>query len=166
MRAAAARLLDGRAGCVWLLGGGVLGGLVLVAALFIWPLLVSGEPAAPEPVLTVIPFPTDTPTPLPTATLPPTAVPTATSTPPPVVGEFAPGQLVQIQGTQGDGLRLRSSPGLDSDVRFLALESEVFEVQEGPVQADDYIWWFLVNPYDNSKRGWGVANYMRATEGG
>ena len=74
------------------------------------------------------------------------------------------GDLVQVQGTQGDGLRLRTGAGLDAEIRLVALESEVFEVQDGPVEADGYMWWFLVNPYDSSMRGWGVANYLRTAD--
>lgn len=152
-------------GCLWAAGGTLLGGVVLILALIALPLLSGPAATPPEPILTVIPFPTETATPLPTATAESTAVPTATPTPPPAVGAFSPGQLVQIQGTQGDGLRLRSSPGLNGEIRFLGLENEVFEVQDGPQQVDGYTWWFLVNPYDKSKRGWGVANYIRASEG-
>jgi len=152
-------------GCFWLIGGGLAGALILVLALIAWPLISAPAPTGPEPILTVIPFPTETPTPLPTATSEPTTEPTSTPAPPPALGAFSPGQLVQIEGTQGDGLRLRSSPGLNGEILFLGLESEVFEVQDGPEQVDGYTWWFLVNPYDNSKRGWGVANYIRASEG-
>jgi hypothetical protein len=152
-------------GCLWLVGGGLLGFVVLLLALVGWPLLAAPETTAPGPAMTVIPFPSETATPRPTATPDPTTEPTASPTPPPALGSFSPGQLVQIEGTQGDGLRLRSNPGLSGEILFLGLENEVFEVQDGPRQLDGYTWWFLVNPYDKSKRGWGVANYIRASEG-
>ncbi|MGA9532136.1 MAG: hypothetical protein WBR18_05420 [Anaerolineales bacterium] len=152
-------------GCLWLAGGALVGSLALVLALVGWPLLAAPETAALDPVVSVIPFPSETLTPQPTGTADPTREPTASPTPPPALGSFSPGQLVQIVGTQGDGLRLRSSPGLDGEILVLGLENEVFEVQDGPQQVDGYTWWFLVNPYDNSKRGWGVANYIRASEG-
>lgn len=155
-----------RAGCLWLLGGALLGLLVLAAALTIVPWLAApAEVPAPSPRLTVIPFPSETATPTATLTALPTAEPTATSTPPPAAGGLSVGDLVEIRGTEGDGLRLREGAGLDAAVRLVALENEVFELQDGPVQADNYTWWFLVNPYDNSQRGWGVSNYLRSTEG-
>jgi hypothetical protein len=70
------------------------------------------------------------------------------------------GAYVQITGTGGDGLRLRADPGLEGEVRFLALESEIFQVTDGPRQEGDYTWWFLVAPYDDKVKGWAVANYL------
>lgn len=153
-------------GCLWLGGGALVGVVVLVLALVGWPLLSAPETAAREPLVTVIPYPSETPTQLPTDTPVATEAVTPSPTPPPALGAFTPGQLVQIEGTQGDGLRLRSNPGLGGEILFLGLENEVFEVQDGPQEVDGYTWWFLVNPYDKSKRGWGVANYIRASEGG
>ena len=153
-----------RTALLWAVGGALLGGLVLTAFLALGPLLLPGGPqAAASPDLTVIPYPSDTPTATPTATpsTTPEASPTAT---PPAAGSFQMGDLVQVQGTQGDGLRLRTAANLNAEIRLVALESEVFEVQDGPVEADGYMWWFLVNPYDSSMRGWGVANYLRAAD--
>ncbi|MGC8855692.1 MAG: SH3 domain-containing protein, partial [Anaerolineae bacterium] len=70
------------------------------------------------------------------------------------------GSFVQISGTEGEGLRLRSAPGLSSDQLFLGYDSEVFEVRDGPRQADGYIWWYLVAPYDETRAGWAAADYL------
>jgi hypothetical protein len=142
--------------------GAVILGILLLAALvgFLWftrPISVS--PGVGEAVLTVIPLPTETPLP---PTLSPTAVitPTLTSLPLPPPGNFNIGDYVQITGTGGDGLRLREEPGLESMVRLLGSEAEVFQVRDGPRQVDNYTWWYLVAPYDESRRGWAVANYL------
>lgn len=153
-------------GCLWVLGGGILGLVVLVASLTLLPWIARPEePTQLKPALTVIAFPTATPTP--TTTLTPTVPPepTATVTAPPAAGDLRLGGLVEIKGTEGDGLRLREQPNLGANIRFVALESEVFELQDGPRQQDGYAWWFLVNPYDTSKRGWGVSNYLRSADG-
>lgn len=124
--------------------------------------MLGGAPAAPPPILTVIPLPSATPVPTDTPT--PSAVPETQATLPPELGgqhAFSPGQLVSISGTEGEGLRLRDAPGLNSSVRLVALENEVFEVMEGPVAADGYTWWRLTNPYDRSKDGWGADQYLR-----
>jgi hypothetical protein len=68
---------------------------------------------------------------------------------------------VTVTGTSGDGLRLREMAGLGAAIQFIALENEVFEVIDGPVDSDGYVWWRLVNPYNTSKTGWGVSNYLR-----
>jgi len=59
---------------------------------------------------------------------------------------------------------LRSEPGLKGTVRFLGLEAEVFQVYDGPQQADGYTWWFLVAPYDANVQGWAVANYLNVVQ--
>lgn len=67
---------------------------------------------------------------------------------------------MQIVGTGGDGLRLRTEPGLDSQVRLLGAEAEVFQIREGPQDVAGYTWWYLVAPYDESRQGWAVSNYL------
>jgi hypothetical protein len=160
------RRLTTQGGCLWAIGGGITGLVVLATFIFGLPLLADSQPAAvPAPIVTVVEFASATP--IPTATEEPTPVtePTATATSPPAQGGFQIGQLVQIQGTEGDGLRLREAASLNSSIRMVAVESEVFEVNDGPVEQDGYLWWFLINPYDSSKRGWGVSNYLRSAEG-
>jgi hypothetical protein len=141
------------------LSGGVLLALLLVAG----ALNRLGQSAAgvPTPVLTLIAAPSPTPlpsaTPLPTVTSEPTHPPTE----PPDVGGLRLGDLVEILGTGGAGLRLRDQPGLAGLVEGLALEHEVFEITGGPVSADGYRWWYLTSPYDVGQSGWGAANYLR-----
>lgn len=153
--------VDRDKGCLWVGAGVLAAGLLLLVLIFGFPMLIKAPSAAPTPVLQVIvaPSATATFTPAPTATA--TAAVTATSPPPEPVGALRTGELVEVTGTGGDGLRLRSGPSLEAVVNELAFESEVFEVQDGPIDADGYTWWYLVNPYDASKQGWGVANYIR-----
>jgi hypothetical protein len=113
-------------------------------------------------VLNVIPAPTNTPVP-PTAA--PLASPTPGNVPPvPVEGEIAVGTSVQIKGTAGDGLRLRSVPGLAGDVLLVGAEAEVFLVQDGPRQADGYTWWFLLGVNDPQRQGWAVSNFLQRVQ--
>lgn len=146
--------------------GAVLFALVMLgatAALLALTRPAEAPAAAPTAVLNVIRAPTPTP-------IPPTPTPEAaqTETPPvppsPPPGEIGAGAFVQISGTGGDGLRLRAEPGLDGEVRFLALESEVFQVQDGPQEVSGYTWWFLVAPYDEKVRGWAVSNYLQVVQ--
>lgn len=152
-----------RSRLVWVGGGAVFGALVLGFVMLGLPWF-SPAPASPQPTpeVIIVPAPTETPvppTPIPTSTPPP---PTSTPVPPPAEeGGFAVGDLVEVNGTSGDGLRMRSDPGLNGSISGLAGEHEVFRVQDGPRQADDYSWWFVVNPYDDTRKGWVVANYLR-----
>jgi hypothetical protein len=98
------------------------------------------------------------------------AAPTRTSTPMAVEqtstlqgienGGISVGQYVQVVGTEGEGLRIRSGPSLDSDTLFVAMEAEAFRVSDGPRQADGRTWWYLTAPYDQSRSGWAVGDYL------
>lgn len=110
--------------------------------------------------LTVIPAPTGTSGAPPTPTIDPFASPTAPA-------GIAIGNSVQITGTEGQGLRIRSEPGLGGEFQFLAYDSEVFVIQDGPREVDGYVWWYLTAPYDETRVGWAAADfltYIPATE--
>jgi len=103
--------------------------------------------------LTVIPAPTATSSIPPTPTIDPfapTAVPTG----------IAIGNYAQITGTGGEGLRIRAEAGLTGEPVFLGFDSEVFLVQNGPVEADGYTWWYLVAPYDETRAGWAASDFL------
>lgn len=142
---------------------GGLGGLVLSCLLLGLGLIFrngQGAPAA-TPVLTVFSGPTSTNTP---AEVTATMAPTQTSSPPPSSTELAVGSYVTVSGTEGDGLRMRDGPSLEGTIMRLAVENEVFQIQEGPVETDGYTWWYVVNPYDPDVSGWVVGNYLRLVE--
>jgi len=128
-------------------------------------ILILGRDPAPAvgvtPVITKIAAPTLTTKPL-DPTLQPS--PTATSLfflPEGVIGV---GAYVQVTGTEGAGLRMRSEPNLNSDVNFTALDAEVFLVIGGPVEADGYTWWQMEAPYDQTRTGWSVGDYLLPIE--
>jgi hypothetical protein len=152
--------------CFWAVGGVVVGIVVLIAVISLGPLLFIND-SRPTPTLdfSVIINPTLTPTltpiPAPTGASGPT--PTATLAPIPE-GGFMIGQLVEVRGTEGDGLRVREAPGMDGRILFVGLENEVFVVQGGPAEADDHTWWYLVNPYNDDESGWSVAAYLQPLE--
>jgi hypothetical protein len=139
-----------------LLAGLVLAGL---AALFLGHQPTATGALVPD--VTQIPAPTQTPQ---------SAEPTPFPTPTPTSVFFLPdgvigvGAYVQVAGTQGAGLRMRSAPGLDGEVNFTALDAEVFLVIDGPVEADGYIWWHLEAPYDQSRNGWSAGDFLTPIE--
>ena len=154
-------------GCLWSLAGALLGFLFVVAFLILARARGSSlaSATAPAPILTVIPFPTPSPLASPTSEAQSATV--AAEVPTPGVQsprQFSHGELVEVFGTGGDGLRLRDAPGLEAPILSLGLESEVFEVVEGPVVSDGFSWWRLANPYDPGKQGWAVDSFLRSLE--
>ncbi len=142
--------------CVILLTGLLLGSLAVIF------LGRNGDPtSAAVPAVTIIPASTITPT---------AAFPTAGLSPTPTTIFFLPegvigvGAFVQVAGTEGAGLRMRSEPGLESQINFTALDSEVFLVIDGPVEADGYTWWHLEAPYDQNRNGWSAGNFLTRIE--
>lgn len=133
----------------------IAGCLTLVTVISIgWttPLRSSDVGFAPAQ-LTVIFAPTATPAVTPTATIDPFA-------PSPTPTGIAVGAYAQITGTNGEGLRIRAAPGLSGEPVFLGFDSEVFRVQDGPREADGYVWWYLVAPYDDARAGWAAADFL------
>jgi hypothetical protein len=96
----------------------------------------------------------------PTATVNPTATGIPSGTLTAVPGQISVSAYVQISGTEGSGLRIRSAPGLNSDTVFRGEEAETFQVKDGPKQADGYTWWYLVAPYDSTRAGWAAADFL------
>jgi len=152
----------------WVILGAIIFGVGLAAAALalLWFTKPAASPAQiPTPVLTVIALPTPTPTvltPTPEATVTPSAAPPTAF--PAGGGNITLESYVQIAGTGGDGLRLRTEPGLESEVRMLAFEAEIFQVRDGPREADNYQWWYLVAPINESQRGWAVANFLEVVQ--
>jgi len=118
-----------------------------------------------DPALAGIPTPVVTKLAAPTLT-PKIINPTATPSPTPTSifflpeGEIGVGAYVQVGGTDGAGLRMRAEPGLAGEIRFSALDSEVFLVIDGPVEADGYVWWHLEAPYDQTRNGWSAGDFL------
>ena len=59
-----------------------------------------------------------------------------------------------------DGLRIRTDPSLQGQIKFVGIEAEVFQVKDGPREVDGYTWWLLVAPYDETLNGWAVGDYL------
>lgn len=148
----------------------VVAGAIVIASLLLMTtlalLMVSRPPRRnPGPataVLTLIAANTATPS---APTLAPGEQPgeeTSVPTPPP--GVVAIGAHVQVVGTGGDGLRLRDQPGLAGTVLMLGSEAEVFRIEDGPQEIDGYTWWKLVGPFDPSRGGWAVVNYLEVVQ--
>ena len=112
------------------------------------------------PVLTVIAAPTFTPVlAAPTLAETLTVTPSSSTTSQPG-GPIKVGSYVQIIGTSGEGLRIRSGPGTENATNFIGMDSEAFLVKDGPVQNDNLTWWLLEAPYDKTRSGWAAGAYL------
>jgi len=144
----------------------LLGAIIFAVCIFavllaiLWSAKAEAISHAPATAfLKIIEAPTETP-PAPVVTQTPTAEPTSAQGVPLPSGNIAIGDYVQVAGTGGDGLRLHVTAGVSSEVHYIAIESEVFLVKNGPINADDYIWWLLQDPFTENEVGWGVSNYL------
>jgi hypothetical protein len=70
------------------------------------------------------------------------------------------GTYVQVIGTGGTGLRLRSDPGSKGKTIALASDSEVFLITKGPQIVDEITWWMMEAPYQTGRSGWAAAEYL------
>jgi len=137
-----------------IIGGGLFAGLLI--------LLNSNRPSQPPigavtAALTVIPSSGGTATPE-ASEITSTDIPAETATLEP--GVIGIGAFAQVSGTGGDGLRLRKGSGLGYEMQFLGLDGELFQVVDGPIDADGYTWWFVVGSYDDARQGWAVADFL------
>lgn len=150
----------------YLTPGIILGAISVFALSFLaaiaW-LIWFAPPAAelredPGTGLILIPGPSSTP---PDPSEVPLSTSTATATLVPLQpGEMGIGSYVQIVGTEGFGLNMRSFAGLDGQVNFLGYDEEVFIVSDGPVESDGFVWWHLVTPVDKDRTGWAASSFL------
>jgi hypothetical protein len=139
----------------------ILGALGVAGVLILLTAIAIGLTTAPQTLdvgfapadLTVIPAPTVTPNVTATATTDPFA-------PTPAPTGIAIGNYAQITGTGGEGLRIRSEPGLNGNPVFLGFDSEAFLVKDGPREVDGYVWWYIVAPYDETRAGWAASDFL------
>jgi hypothetical protein len=147
----------------WVIAGSILTAALLLLVSF---LVAGGITSTDEgsysgdAAITIIPVPTYTPTPIPTRTVVPVVSPTPT-----LESGIQPEGFVQINGTEGEGLRMREDPSLGAQVAYVGLEGEIFSVIGGPVEADGYLWWHLEAPLNNTRQGWAVSNYLKPASG-
>lgn len=151
-------------GMVLAFGAG-LGVICLAAAVVVMYIFTPGQRIYAEvtPIITVIPAPSLEPSPTYAPSLEPTPT-LAADVPPDPGASIQVGMSVRITGTEGQGLRLRQDAGKNATPLFLGADNEVFTVKEGPKSADGYTWWLLEAPYDASRTGWAVSNYLAPVE--
>ncbi len=145
---------------------GIMLAVVLIGLVFLL-IFLSNQGKEPSAVseqvadITIIPSPTETPT-LPITTEVIEMTETVQVVLPP--GMIGIGAYVQVTGTDGSGLRMRAEPGTNTEVLFIAMDEEVFKVVGGPVEKDDYTWWQLEAPYDQTRTGWSAEPFLEVIE--
>lgn len=145
---------------IWslVIGVGIFIALVILSLLIINPFkapkAITEEPTAS---FLVIPAPSLTPTTDPILLITPTVYRE-------IIDGISIDSVVKVSGTEGSGLRFRSGPGTSNPSQFVAMDDELFEVKDGPQEADSYVWWYLVSPYDEKRSGWAAASYLAIVE--
>ncbi len=109
----------------------------------------AATPDGPRPTAVVW---TTTPTPIPME-LP-------TPTPAPVTPGMEIGVRVQVIGTGGAGLNIRSEPGTEAERVAVATEGEALLVVGGPRDADGYVWWFVRDEVTPEREGWAAQDFL------
>lgn len=146
---------------LWVIAGAVAIGVGLLAATCMLLMLTRSNEANPgiiTALVTVIPPPSETPD-LSTPTL--TFTETLLSE-----GQMLPkGTSVKVEGTGGDGLRLRAQPALNAAVVYVAHEGDTLTVQDGPQQAEGHYWYLVVTPNSEPTSGWAVADFLTIMQG-
>lgn len=133
--------------------------IVIILSIFGLLLLIpeSEQKDIPLANVEIIEAPTSTPF------LLPTFLPTTIAENNPVNGNsngIYVGGYAQISGTSGDGLSIRSAPGISNTIHFIGLDSELFKIVDGPVENEGYTWWKVEAPYDGTRTGWCVQDYL------
>lgn len=134
--------------------------ILVLGVIFIFLIFLPNKQSTDDKMALITIIPASTSTPVLGLTIVPTVAPQITETNENEY-KFQIGDFVQITGTSGEGLRLRSEPGRSFSVNFIGLDSEVFEVVDGPFEADGFTWWFLEAPYDKNRNGWSVDEYLQ-----
>ena len=140
---------------------GLLIGIFLFAGVLLLLWFTRPETQATPPAAVVLNV-TSAPTAIPVSPTP-SAAPASTVAPA-SAGGISVGLFAQISGTGGDGLRLRATPGLSGEILTLGSEGEIYQIQDGPREADGYTWWFLIDPDDETRLGWAVADFLQPSQ--
>lgn len=131
--------------------GSALGLCIVCGVAALIALAGSNRPAVTLPTAIVV---TVTPSPIPPAPTETPPLPTATAPSALFVGGYA-----QVSGTQGDSLRLRSDPGLQTTTLKTIAEGARLLIIDGPRDADNIVWWRLRDPSDGAE-GWAAQLYL------
>ena len=139
----------------------IVAGLLFLLG-YVLILMINGQNSPnPQPnpaqALTIIPAYTETP-----IVIVPTSAATATPEAPVLLpsGVIGIGAYVKVGRTEGAGLRMRAEASTSAEIRFTAMDDEVFLVIGGPVQADNYTWWQIEASYDKTRSGWSVDSFL------
>jgi len=119
-------------------------------------LLPSASTPTPAGVWTPAPLASPMPSATPVLTLPVGAA--ATDVPAGAVGPIEAGQRVRVGGTDQQGIRLRTEPGVDYDTLLIVEEGVELQILDGPREVDGYRWWQL--EMEDGTVGWSVEDWL------
>ncbi|CAN5526847.1 hypothetical protein BH20CHL1_BH20CHL1_07200 [soil metagenome] len=100
-----------------------------------------------------------------TETTPPAgngAATTPPDVPPTTGGEIAVGSTVEVIGTGGTGVNVRSQASTDGEIIATFIDGTILEVTGDSVPAEDFIWWPVIS--EEGIQGYVVQEYLEAVE--
>lgn len=77
---------------------------------------------------------------------------------------FAKGMTICINGTGGDGLRLRDIAGQNGLTIYIAAEGQEYTIIDGPDLKDGFVWWRIINNQNGEIIGWAVQDFMTTNQ--
>jgi hypothetical protein len=162
----------------------ILGLILMIGLLWYWALQLTGDDNGDDPTPTDPPGTTEVIAPVATPTPEPTEeviVPTPTSEPTEEVvstpeeeetpeetddgdtgdGEIAIGSAVIVTE---DGVNMRDDATINGNIVRALDAGEVLSIEDGPFEADDYIWWEVIVE-ETAETGYVVQEFLEPAEG-
>jgi len=138
------------------LAGGAIG---LIGVIGFVVVVAGGAPPAPPGAWPAAIVATVTPSPV-----APTAAPSPAPTGTPAPEGLYVGGYAQVFGTEGESLRLRSDPGLQTTTLKTIPEGARLLILDGPRDVDGLTWWRLRDLIDSAE-GWAAQLYLAPAGG-
>lgn len=82
--------------------------------------------------------------------------------PPESSGDIAVGSVVEVFGTGGTGVNVRSEASTEGEIIAVFIDGTILEVTGDPVTAEEFVWWPVMS--DEGVQGYVVEEYLALAE--
>ena len=77
-----------------------------------------------------------------------------------IPGVLSRSDTIRIGNTGGDGLLIRSNPGIDASPLYWGADGETYVIVDGPEISGNSIWWQIKSVANDEKVGWANHEYL------